>query len=174
MNIWFGIIWICIGRFLSIFLIRKKWRQKVRYLFSFWGDYRSRHYRENRFSRNEKRNQRLIMTLLVRNEETLLAAHLDFHLAQGVDHIIVTDHGSTDSTPEILSEYEKRGVVEVITETSKAYNQKSFVNRMVKLAIGKYKADWIINSDADEFFYAKSENLKDAFPVERYQPLLCC
>ncbi len=174
MNIWFGFLRIYIGRFLAIFLIKKEWRRKVRYTFSLWGDYKSRRHRENRFSQDEKRQQRLIMTLLVKNEETLLPAHLDFHLAQGVDHIIVTDHGSTDSTPEILSGYKKRGVVEVITETSKAYDQKFFVNRMVKLAIDKYKADWIINSDADEFYYAKSENLKDAFPVDGKPNILFC
>ncbi len=174
MNIWLGFFWTCIGRLLSILLIKKEWRRKVRYTFSFWGDYRSRHHRENRFSREEKRNQCLVMTLLVKNEETLLAAHLDFHLAQGVDHIIVTDHGSTDSTPKILAEYEKRGVVSVITETSRAYKQKFFVNRMVRMAISKYKADWIINSDADEFFYAKSGKLKDAFPVDGRPNILFC
>ncbi len=174
MSIWLGFLKTCFGRFLAIFLIKKKWRRKVRYTFSLWGDYKKRHHSENRFSKNEKRNQCLVMTLLVKNEETLLAAHLDFHLAQGVDHIIVTDHGSTDSTPEILSEYEKRGVVEVIRENSKAYNQRMFVNRMIKLAIGKYKADWIINSDADEFYYARSEKLKDAFPVDGKPNILIC
>ncbi len=32
-----------------------------------------------------------MMTLLVRNEEDVLAANLDYHLAQGVDQFIVTD-----------------------------------------------------------------------------------
>lgn len=174
MNLWFGLSWTFLGNFLAAFLIKKEWRKKVRYTFSLWGDYRSRQYTENRFTEAEKRQQRLIMTLLIRNEEMLIRANLEFHLAQGIDHIIVTDHGSTDSTREILAEYEKRGVVEVIEEPSPAYDQKAFVNRMVKLAIDKYHADWIINADADEFFYAKSGNLKDAFPVDGKPNILFC
>ncbi len=49
---------------------------------------------------------KLVMTLLVRNEEEILEANLDYHLAQGVSFVIVTDHGSTDATPEILEGYE--------------------------------------------------------------------
>ncbi len=174
MNLWLGLLWTFLGKFFAVFLVKKKWRRKARYTFSLWGNYRSRHYIENRFTSDEKRSQRLIMTLLIKDEEILIAANLDFHLAQGVDQIIVTDHGSTDATREILAQYEKRGLVEVIEEPSKAYDQKTFVNRMVKLAIDKYKADWIINADADEFFYAKSGNLKDAFPVDGRPNILFC
>jgi hypothetical protein len=37
---------------------------------------------------------KLVMTLLVRDEQDILADNLDFHLAQGVDEVIVTDNGS--------------------------------------------------------------------------------
>lgn len=174
MHLWFGLLLTFLGNFFSIFLIKKEWRRKARYTFSLWGDFKKRNYSETRFSITEKRNQKLVMTLLVKDEEMLLAANLDFHLAQGVDFIIVTDHSSTDATPQILTEYEKRGVVEVIHEPSKAYDQKAFVNRMIQLAITKYNADWIINGDADEFFYSKSENLKDAFPIDGKPNILFC
>lgn len=174
MNLWLGLAWTFVGKFFALFLFKKKWRRKARYTFSLWGDYRNRHYTENRFTEVEKRKQRLVMTLLVKDEEMLVAANLDFHLAQGVDHIIVTDHASTDSTRSILAKYEKRGVVDVIEEPSKAYNQKYFVNRMVKAAIDNHSADWIINADADEFFYAKSGNLKDALPVDLKPNILFC
>jgi hypothetical protein len=36
---------------------------------------------------------KLVMTLLVRDEEDIVADALDFHLAQGVDQVIVTDNG---------------------------------------------------------------------------------
>ena len=54
---------------------------------------------------------KLVMTLLVRDEEDIVADNLDFHLAQGVDEVIVTDNGSSDATLEILRDYEARGVV---------------------------------------------------------------
>ena len=37
---------------------------------------------------------KLVMTLLVRNEVDVIRANLEYHLAQGVDFVIVTDHGS--------------------------------------------------------------------------------
>lgn len=114
------------------------------------------------------------MTLLVKNEEMLIRSNLDFHLAQGVDKIIVTDNGSTDSTPEILKEYTGAGLIDVIEEPSKAYHQKAYVNRMVRHAIKCYDADWIINADADEFFYSKTENLKDALPADCKPNILFC
>jgi hypothetical protein len=45
---------------------------------------------------------KLVMTLLVRNEADIIEANLDYHLAQGVDFVIVTDHGSSDETVELL------------------------------------------------------------------------
>ena len=40
---------------------------------------------------------KLVMTLLVRDEEDIVRENLDFHLAQGVDEVIVTDNGSEDA-----------------------------------------------------------------------------
>lgn len=37
---------------------------------------------------------KLVMTLLVRNEADVIETNLEYHLAQGVDFVIVTDHGS--------------------------------------------------------------------------------
>ena len=46
------------------------------------------------------------MTMVVRDEEDVVGANLDYHLAQGVDAILVTDHASSDGTPEILARSE--------------------------------------------------------------------
>lgn len=68
-------------------------------------------------------NQRkLVMTLLVRNEEDIVRYNIDFHLSKGVDFIIATDNGSTDSTRDILKEYEKRGVLHLIDENTHNHN----------------------------------------------------
>ena len=54
---------------------------------------------------------RLVMTLKVRDEEDVLEANLRYHLAQGIDFFIVTDNGSVDRTPEILSRYQAAGLL---------------------------------------------------------------
>ena len=47
----------------------------------------------------------IVMTLLVRNEEDIIEANIEFHLAQGADFIIATDNRSTDRTRDLLLRY---------------------------------------------------------------------
>ena len=101
---------------------------------------------------------KLVMTLLLRDEEDIVRENLDFHLAQGVDRVIVTDNGSEDATVEILREYEARGVVRLLLEPADDYSQGRWVTRMARLAAAE-GADWVINNDADEFWWPRSGTL---------------
>lgn len=117
---------------------------------------------------------RLIMTLLVKNEAQMLAHNLEFHHKMGVDGFIITDNNSTDETPDIIAHYQKRGwILETIHETATDYEQKQWVDRMVWLAKVRYRADWIINADADEFWYTPSLSLKDEMDHTRANVLAC-
>jgi hypothetical protein len=58
----------------------------------------------------------LVMTLIVRDEDDILEANLDYHLCQGVDHVLVIDHEFKDATPEILDRYSRAGCLHVIRE----------------------------------------------------------
>jgi hypothetical protein len=113
---------------------------------------------------------KLAMTLVVRNEADILKANLDYHLANGVDLVIATDHGSTDGTLEILREYERLGVVEAISDLQPGHHQSRRVTHMVELARVKHGADWVINNDADEFWWPQVGSLRDVFAAigERY------
>jgi len=105
---------------------------------------------------------RLVMTLLVRNEEDILRENLDFHFSRGVDFVIATDNLSQDSTPDILREYEKEGRLLMIREEQDDYSQDIWVTRMARMATSQYGADWIINNDADEFWWPLQGDLKKA------------
>ena len=104
---------------------------------------------------------KLVMTLLVRDEDEVLEANLDYHLAQGVDFVIVTDHGSSDSTPRILERYRLRGTARVLRVEGHEHHQSRRVTRMARLAAIDYGADWVINNDADEFWWPVVGNLSD-------------
>lgn len=106
-------------------------------------------------------NPKLIMTLLVKNEEDIIEQNILFHHQMGVDAFIVTDNNSTDKTMEILLKYKEKGwIVEIIEEKSTGYEQKRWVDNMIMLAKKKYKAEWVINADADEFWYTSLGSLK--------------
>jgi glycosyltransferase involved in cell wall biosynthesis len=106
---------------------------------------------------------KLVMTLLVRDEEDIVADNLDFHLAQGIDEVIVTDNGSVDGTLDILRSYEARGLVRIIVEPTDDYSQGRWVTRMARLAATEHKADWVINNDADEFWWPREGTLRTVF-----------
>lgn len=104
---------------------------------------------------------KLIMTLLVRDEEDILALNLEHHLALGVDQVLVTDNRSVDATPDILAEYHRHGVVRVLQERGDNFDQWRWVTRMARIAVDE-GADWIIHSDADEFWCPAEGMLPDA------------
>lgn len=105
---------------------------------------------------------KLIMTLLVKDEEDILRDNIEFHLNSGVDFIIATDNRSSDKTGEILRAYERMGVLKYIYEPSPYCRQHEFVTRMARMAAEEYAADWVINNDADEFWWTDSGDLKAA------------
>jgi hypothetical protein len=104
---------------------------------------------------------KLVMTLLVRDEADVVDAHIAFHLHAGVDYVIATDNRSVDGTSEVLERYERAGVVHVIREQGEDLRQTEWVSRMAQLAATEFDADWIINSDADEFWWPRGRGLKE-------------
>ncbi len=104
-----------------------------------------------------------MMTLVVRNEADIIEANLDYHLAQGVDFVIVTDHGSSDGTDELLRRYEQAGFVMLLHDDGEGHHQSVRVTRMARLALTQHCADWVINNDADEFWWPLAGSLRDVF-----------
>jgi hypothetical protein len=104
---------------------------------------------------------RLVMTLLVRDEADIVDAQVAFHLHAGVDLVIATDNASSDGTTEILERYERAGRVRLLRELGDEVHQAEWVTRMARLAATEHDADWVINSDADEFWWPRGASLSD-------------
>lgn len=110
------------------------------------------------------------MTLLCRDVEDVVDAHLAFHLNAGVDFVIATDHRSVDGTTEILERYAREGHLHLIREQSEEFLQPEWVTRMARMASTDLGADWVINSDSDEFWWPRGSDLKDVLSAvpDRY------
>jgi hypothetical protein len=113
---------------------------------------------------------KLVMTLLARDEADVVDAQLAFHLAAGVDLVIATDNRSRDGTAEILERYAATGRLVLLHEEGEDMRQGEWVTRMARLAATEHGADWVINADADEFWWPRSGSLKDVLAAvpERY------
>ncbi|MBA3734336.1 MAG: glycosyltransferase family 2 protein [Actinobacteria bacterium] len=103
------------------------------------------------------------MTITVRNEADIIEDNLRYHLGAGVDFILATDHRSDDGTTEILQRYEDEGRLHLHREEGEAFRQTEWVTDMARLAATRFGADWVINTDTDEFWFARGGTLREVF-----------
>jgi Glycosyl transferase family 2 len=101
------------------------------------------------------------MTLLARDEADIVEAQIAFHLHAGVDFVIATDHRSEDGTTEILERYERDGHLRLLRQDSADVRQAEWVTHMARLAATEHGADWVLNTDADEFWWPRAGSLKE-------------
>jgi Glycosyl transferase family 2 len=104
---------------------------------------------------------KLVVTVLARDEADVIDAQLAFHLNAGADFVIATDNNSRDGTTEIFERYAREGVLHLIREPAEGLSQGEWVTRMARVAAADHGADWVINTDADEFWWPRGGNLKD-------------
>jgi hypothetical protein len=105
------------------------------------------------------------MTLLVRDEADIVDCNLAYHLARGVDAVIVTDHRSQDGTRERLEAWarDEPERVHLLREDGEEVQQAAWVTRMARKAERELDADWILNDDADELYWPEvGDDLKAA------------
>jgi hypothetical protein len=108
---------------------------------------------------------RVVMTMVVRDEADVLEANLAHHFGQGVDLVLVTDHASEDSTPDILARHTREGRARVFREEAETLDQAPWVTRMARLAAIEHDADWVLHSDADEFWFPVAGSLKSVLEL---------
>jgi hypothetical protein len=104
---------------------------------------------------------KLVMTLLARDEADVIGANIEYHLNAGVDFVIATDNLSQDGTTDILETYARDGSLHLIREDTEYLRQAEWTTRMGRMAVTDFGADWVIHSDADEFWWPRGESLKD-------------
>jgi hypothetical protein len=102
-----------------------------------------------------------VLTLLARDEADIVDAQVKFHLNAGVDYVVAMDNLSEDGTTDILESYAKAGQLHLIRQDSEYLRQADWITELGRLAATDFGADWVIHSDADEFWWPRGESLKD-------------
>jgi hypothetical protein len=105
---------------------------------------------------------KLVMTLLVRDEADVVDSQISYHLNSGVDFVLATDHDSHDGTTEILESYEREGVLRLFRVHGEMKDGE-WRTHMARLAATDHAADWVINTDADEFWMPRVGSLEEVF-----------
>ena len=101
----------------------------------------------------------------MRDEADIVDCNLAYHLARGVDAVIVTDHRSQDGTRERLEAWarDEPERVHLLREDGEEVQQAAWVTRMARKAERELDADWILNDDADELYWPEvGDDLKAA------------
>lgn len=93
--------------------------------------------------------------MMVKDEADIIGDTVN-HLLTQVDHVIVSDNGSTDGTVEILEALP----VQLLHDPEVAYRQAQKMSHLALLAARKGAA-WVIPVDADEIWVAQEGTLKE-------------
>jgi glycosyl transferase family 2 len=105
---------------------------------------------------------KVVETLLVRDEVDVVDAHLAFNLNAGVDFVLAIDHESQDGTTDVLESYVGMGVLRRLPMAGRFLEQE-WRTTLARMAASEHAADWVINSDADQFWWPRVGTLRDAF-----------
>jgi hypothetical protein len=90
----------------------------------------------------------------------VVEAQIAYHLAAGVDFVIATDHESIDGTTDVLEAYAREGYLRRIPESGPV-REARWRTRMARLAATEHDADWVLNLDADEFWWPRRGSIKE-------------
>jgi hypothetical protein len=116
----------------------------------------------------------LAVVAVVKNEATYLEEWLDFHCLVGCSHFYIYDNGSTDGTVEILSNYERKGIVTPVPWPDflpwSILHPGALAHALA--AYGRFSR-WMMFIDADEFvFPADGDDLKQELAAYEDLPAL--
>ncbi len=104
---------------------------------------------------------RVVLTLLARDEADVVEWQLLYHFGRGIDFVVATDHRSVDGTSEILQRFAAEGRLRYIRDDSERISQADQMTRMARIAATEHAADWVIPSDADEFWWPRKGTIHE-------------
>merc|ERR1712166_94466 len=97
----------------------------------------------------------LVIGSVFKNEADIMPEWLEHYLQQGVEHFYLIDNNSTDDFRMVLNPYITRSIVTLIDGPTK-HAQRQLLTNLLPSMIND--AEWILNTDIDEFLFARNKN----------------
>ena len=100
----------------------------------------------------------LTVLAIFKNEEMTLETWLRHYVEQGVDHIVLVDNNSTDSSARQLEPWIERGLVSYHFAPEK-HKQMAHIQSAIAGERLKQRTEWLVVCDIDEFFFGTRSSL---------------
>lgn len=114
------------------------------------------HYLRNKASH---RPIKLCMAMQVKDELDIVETNIRYHAKKGCEAFYIVDNGSKDGTYEVLEGLKSEFDIKLINDPTPDHNQAENMTMLTHLA-RRDGFDWVIENDADEFWFPKSGDLK--------------
>ncbi len=127
---------------------------------SFIEEFRGYTLGSTQYLRNKNKSGpiRLAMAMQVKDEVDIVKNNIVYHANKGCDAFFIVDNASTDGTREVLEELSKEYDLTIVDDLTPDHNQSQNMTMLTLLA-QKRGFDWVIENDADEFWYPESGSL---------------
>jgi Glycosyl transferase family 2 len=96
---------------------------------------------------------------MVRNEADIIRANVLYHLATGIDRMLVVDNGSTDGTDGVLQQLSLQHPRVRWSSDDGPFLPSRVMTKLAREAFEE-GADWVVPLDADEFWHAPGGDLR--------------
>ena len=111
--------------------------------------------------RSRRRPGEVWAVSMVRNEVDIVGEVVRHLRRQGVDHVVISDHGSTDGTRELLEQLSADDPhVHLVLDVEPVFYQSEKITYLARRA-WRAGADWVIPFDGDEFWFARDVPVAD-------------
>ncbi|WP_411680362.1 glycosyltransferase [Clostridium thailandense] len=110
---------------------------------------------------NKNRDNKLTLSMLVRNESKNFLQRVLMHAAKYIDNAVILDDASEDNTVEICKEILKDIPLTIVSNKEHSFNNEIILRKQLWKMTIDTNPDWILSLDADEIFEDKIlDNIK--------------
>lgn len=102
---------------------------------------------------------KLCMAMQVKDEVDIVETNIRYHAKKGCEAFYIVDNGSKDGTSELIDDLKSEFNITLKVDPTPDHNQSENMTMLTHLA-RRDGYDWVIENDADEFWFPQSGDLK--------------